>query len=65
MVLKFEKFSYLSGRYFWLGSPVRLKALSLVLSLRVDTYQERIIGEIATWKNATQCPKGESIVNDI
>ena len=35
VVLKFERFSYLSGRSFELGSPIGLEALSLVFSLRV------------------------------
>ena len=37
VVLKLERFSYLSGRSFGLDSSTRLKALLLVLLLRVDT----------------------------
>ena len=41
VVLKFERFSHLSGRSFGLGYPIRHEALSLVLSLRACTLQER------------------------
>ena len=34
VVLKLKRFFHLSGRSFWLGSSIGLKALSFVLSLR-------------------------------
>ena len=37
MIFKLEKFFHLLGRSFGLGSPIGLKVLSLVLSLRDDT----------------------------
>ena len=60
MILKLERFSHLSGLSFGLGSLIGPEALSLVLSLRDDKKWER-----ATWKRATQCPKGGFEVNAI
>ena len=58
MILKLERFSHLSGRFFGLGSSIGLEALSLVLSLRDDK-------KWASWKKATQCLKGGFEVNAI
>ena len=60
MVLKIKRFSHLSDRSFGLGYSIKLETLSLVLSLRAGTLQER-----NTWERATRCPKGGSEVNAI
>ena len=55
VVLKFERFSYLSGWSFGLGSPIGFEALSLVLSLR-GAYREKVTWERATWKRGYPVP---------
>ena len=37
VILKLERFFHILGRSFGLGSPIRLEALSLMLSLKADT----------------------------
>ena len=56
MVLKLERFSHLLGQSFGLGSPIGLKALSLVLSLRRYITGERYLGK-GYLEEGTKYPK--------
>ena len=41
LILKLKRFSHLSGQSFELGPSIRLRYLSMMLSLRADIWRER------------------------